>query len=71
MRRIYGPTIDPDGLRRRRTNEEINFLLKQRHIVRYIKVQRLALLGHLERMNEERITKNKTHWKMFYKTFKS
>jgi hypothetical protein len=45
------PAVDPDGLRRR-TNEEINILLKQRNIERYIKAQRLAWLGHLERMHE-------------------
>jgi hypothetical protein len=45
-RRIYGLTVDPNGLRRR-TNEEINILLKQKNIVRYVKAQRLAYLGHL------------------------
>jgi hypothetical protein len=37
VRRIYGPTVDLNGLRRRRTKEEINTLSKQRNIVRYIK----------------------------------
>jgi hypothetical protein len=32
IRKIYGPTVDPNGLRRRRTNEERNILLKQRNI---------------------------------------
>jgi hypothetical protein len=63
IRRIYGPTVDPNGLRRRRTNEETNTLLKQRNIVRYINVQRLAWLGHLKRMHEGRTTKKITHWK--------
>jgi hypothetical protein len=36
IQRIYGPTVDPNGLRRR-TNGEVNILLKQRNIVRYIK----------------------------------
>jgi hypothetical protein len=36
--------------------------LKQRNIVRYIKAQRLAWLGHLKRMHEERIKKI-TRWK--------
>jgi hypothetical protein len=44
IRRIYGPTVDPNGLRRR-TNEEINIILKQRNIVRYVKAQRLAWFG--------------------------
>jgi hypothetical protein len=55
-----GPTADPNGLRKRRTNEEINILLKERNIVRYIRAQRLAWLGHLERMHEERTTKKIT-----------
>jgi hypothetical protein len=29
----------------------------------YIKAQRLAWLGHLERLHEERTTKKTTHWK--------
>jgi uncharacterized radical SAM superfamily Fe-S cluster-containing enzyme len=61
-RRIYGLTVDPNVLRRR-TNEEINNLLKQRDIVRYINAQRIARLGHLERMHEERTTKKITCWK--------
>jgi hypothetical protein len=61
IRRMYGPTVDPNCLRRK-TNE-INILLKQRNIVRYIKAQRLASLGHLERMHEERTTKKITRWK--------
>jgi hypothetical protein len=42
IRTIYGSTVDPNGLKKRRTNGEINTLLKQRNIVRYIKAQRLA-----------------------------
>jgi hypothetical protein len=63
IRRICGPTVDPDSLRRRRTNEEINILLKQRNIIRYIKAERLAWLGHRERMPEEGTTKKITPWK--------
>jgi hypothetical protein len=58
IRRIYGPTVDPNDLRRRRMNKEINTLLKQRNIVRYIKAQRLVWLGHLERMHEDRKKNN-------------
>jgi hypothetical protein len=71
-------------MRRRTTREEINFLLKQRNIVRYIKAQRLAWLRHLERMHEERTRKKigscyhpdlkddlRRNGKMFNKTFKS
>jgi hypothetical protein len=60
---LCGPTVDPNGLRRRRRNEETNTLLKQGSIVRYIKAQRLAWLGYLERLHEERTTKKTTRWK--------
>jgi hypothetical protein len=55
IRKIWGSAVDPNGLRRRRTHEEINTLLKKRNIVRYIKAQRLEWLRH-ERMHEERTT---------------
>jgi hypothetical protein len=57
IRRICGPTDELNGLRRR-TNKEINILLKQRNIVR--RARRLAWLGHLETMHEERTTKKIT-----------
>jgi hypothetical protein len=60
---VYGPTVETNCIRRRRTNEEIHTLLKQRNIARYIKAQRLACLGHLERMHEGRTTKKITRWK--------
>jgi hypothetical protein len=63
IKRFYGPTVDTDGLRRR-TNDEINTLLRQRNIVRDTKAQRLARLGHMERMHKERTTKNITRWKL-------
>jgi hypothetical protein len=47
----------PKRLRRRRTNEKANTLLKQRNIMRCIEAQRLSWLGHLERMHKERTTK--------------
>jgi hypothetical protein len=31
--RICGPTVDPNSLRRRRTDEEINIILKQRNCI--------------------------------------
>jgi DNA phosphorothioation-dependent restriction protein DptG len=41
----------------------LNIILKQRNIVRYIKAQRLAWLGYLERKHEERSAKKITRWK--------
>jgi hypothetical protein len=63
IQRICGCSVNPNCLRRRRTNKEIVILLKQRNIIRYIKAERLAWLGHRERMHEERTTKEITPWK--------
>jgi hypothetical protein len=40
---LYNNT-DPNGLRRRRTREEINILLKQRNILSYIKSQETCMV---------------------------
>ncbi|KAJ4450075.1 hypothetical protein ANN_01482 [Periplaneta americana] len=54
MRRIYGPVLDND-MWRIRYNQEITQLIKGEDIVRFIKSLRLQWLGHLERMDENRI----------------
>ena len=56
IRRIYGP-LEEHGRWRRRTNKEIDELLEQGDIVRFIKSQRLRWLGHVERMSELRLAK--------------
>lgn len=60
LRRIYGPIKENKGWRIR-TNNEIEVALEGEDIVRFIKSQRLAWLGHVERMNEERILKKLLH----------
>jgi hypothetical protein len=58
LRLIFGHTIQPVGIRSRKTNEELKNLMKQKKIiVRRIKVQRLAWLGHVEKMQEGEVTK--------------
>jgi hypothetical protein len=62
LRRIYGP-VCIQGEWRLRTNAELNNLLGHADLVRFIKSQRLSWLGHVERMEEQRmprkILKNK------------
>jgi hypothetical protein len=53
----------PKRSEKKENKQRINTLLKQRNTVRYKKAQRLACLGHLERMHYERITKKITRWK--------
>ena len=54
IRRIYG-AIQENGIWRSRNNMEIQEILNNEDIVRYIKAQRLRWIGHVERMKEHRI----------------
>jgi hypothetical protein len=56
FRRIYGPKYE-DGEWKIRTNRELEELNKGENIVKWIKRQRISWLGHLERMEEERMPK--------------
>jgi hypothetical protein len=55
-RRIYGPKYE-DGEWKSRTNRELEELSKGEHIVKWIKGQMISLLGHLERIEENRMPK--------------
>jgi hypothetical protein len=57
FRRIYGPKYE-DGEWKIRTNRELEELSKGENIVKWIKGQRISWLGHLERMEEDRMSKN-------------
>jgi hypothetical protein len=56
FRRIYGPKYE-DGEWKIRTNRELEYLNKGENIVKWIKGQRISWLGHLERMEEDRMSK--------------
>ena len=56
FRRIYGPKYE-DGEWKSRTNHELEWLSKGENIVKWIKGQRISWLGHLERMEENRMPK--------------
>jgi hypothetical protein len=55
-RRIYGPKYE-DGEWKSRTNRELEWLSKGENIVKWIKGQRISWLGHLERMEVNRMPK--------------
>jgi hypothetical protein len=57
LRRIYGP-VCIQGEWRLRKNAELNNILGYADLVRFIKSQRLGWLGHVERMEEQRMPKN-------------
>jgi hypothetical protein len=56
FRRIYGPKCE-DGEWKSRTNRELEELTKGENIVKWIKGQRISWVGHLERMEEDRMHK--------------
>ena len=56
FRRIYGPKYG-NGERKSRTNRELEEMSKGENIVKWIKGQRISWLGHLERIEEDRMPK--------------
>jgi len=56
FRRIYGLKYE-DGEWKSRTNRELEELSEGETIVKWIKGQRISWLGHLERMEENRMPK--------------
>ena len=54
--RMYGPKYE-DGEWKSRTNRELEELSKGENIVKWIKGQRISWLGHLERVEEDRMPK--------------
>ena len=56
FRRIYGPKYE-DGEWKSRKNRELEEFNKGENIVKWIKGQRISWLGHLERMEEDRMPK--------------
>jgi hypothetical protein len=57
LRKIFGSVQNEDGFWRIRMNHELNGLIKNPHIVRYVKIKRMAWLGHVMRIEGERIPK--------------
>jgi hypothetical protein len=55
LRKIFGPLQNEDGFWRIRMNHELNDLIKNADIVRFVKSKRMAWLGHVVRMEEKRI----------------
>jgi hypothetical protein len=56
FRRIYGPKYE-NGEWKSRTNRELEEMNGGENIVKWIKEQRISWLGHLERMEEDRMPK--------------
>jgi len=64
LRKIYGPTQNPDGTWRIKTNDELRHRhrMKQEDIIKFIKSQRLRWAAHVKRMENTRTTRKITEW---------
>jgi hypothetical protein len=63
VRRICGPVTEGERWSIR-SNRELEEILRGEDIVKFVNSQRLAWLGHVERMDEERMSRKLLHGKM-------
>jgi len=63
LRKIFDPVQNKDGSWRIRMNYELNELIKNADIVRFIESRRIAWLGHVMRMDDKRTPKRILEWK--------
>jgi hypothetical protein len=57
LRKVFGPLENKDGSWRIRTNYELNELIEDTDIVKFIKSGRIAWLGHVMRVDDKRTPK--------------
>jgi hypothetical protein len=57
LRKMYGPTQNPDGTWRIKINDELRHGMKQDDIIKFIKSQRLKWAAHVMRMENTRTTR--------------
>jgi hypothetical protein len=60
---IFGPIRIGKSIGRVRSNTELDHLINEADIVRFIKVQRIKCLGHIQRMDTSRTAKRILEWK--------
>jgi hypothetical protein len=63
LRKIFGPVQNEDGSWRMRMNYELDELIGNADIVRFVKSRRIAWLGHVIRMDDKRTHKRILQWK--------
>ena len=64
LRKIYGPVKENDLWRIQR-NDELEAVIKEENIVRFIKSQRIRWLSHIERMQDTAIPKKMLYGKLY------
>jgi hypothetical protein len=66
IHRIYDPMME-NNVWRIRCNEELNTLLKEEDIVRFIESQRIRWLGHVEKMEDNEMPKRMLKGRLYSK----
>ena len=70
LRKIFGPVQDKNGIWRIRKNHELNELIGNADIVRFIRSRRMAWLGHVMRMEGGWIPTRILEWKPMVTTIR-
>jgi len=63
LRKIFGPVPDENGFWRIRKNHELNEIIGNGDIIRFIKSRRIAYLGHVTRMDGMRMPRRILEWR--------
>jgi hypothetical protein len=63
LRKVFGSVQNEDGFWRIRMNYELNKLIENADIVRFIKSSRIAWLGHVMWMDDKRTSKRILEWR--------
>jgi hypothetical protein len=63
LRKIFGPVQNEDGSWRTRMKYELNELIGNADVVKFIKCGRIAWLCHVMRMDDKRTSKRILQWK--------
>jgi hypothetical protein len=63
LRKIFDPVQNEDGSWRIRMNYELNELIENADIVRFIKNRRIAWLGHMMQMDDKKTPMRISEWK--------
>jgi hypothetical protein len=61
-RKIFGP-VNNDNVFRIRNHKEIDKLIEGADIARFIKAQRIKWLGHIQQMDQARLTRKQSDWR--------
>jgi len=63
LRKIFGPTYENGSWRKKKTNQELDKIIKHNNIIKFARAQRQGWYGHIESTQETRMVKAIHSWK--------